>query len=704
MPFDPLTVIGIIGLATGLLSFVASTVENIDKRIRDYQQCRSRLIHYRHEVELAQCYYRVWLRIWCDGDKLYPEETYEYFWGEGGYAAICERLDNVRDCSLSVQSLLRFTLAEQGLDSLLLKGSINKPKLVLSTGRTASGGERSVDWKKKVCFALYENTRLKNAVEQLKDSVQNLSSYSAAIFWELQDQTNLSKEPDSELIDQLSMLKTRVEEWSEFMEKVYLKQANGEGSWAMTLRLPDGEGSPKSLISDSDIKVDFVVERKVLKTQTFVEEGVVWYPEEPNTGRYCSPSTASLEVPGCYNQGPILEYRPVPFRHILERISQSCIQMDDGPLHATRLERCRGALGLANWAVLLWNTSWSSNICTCSIRSTFGADDNCRFTLHWKDNNHIFPQCVMTINQTWKYYLLGVALAELATGVPLKYDDVAKAVHGGPKTEQFTNFQRTVERKTCNEYRKAVEYCFKMAGNSTTNTFRPEQLQRHTSQVVEPIERYYEQLTSHDETQKGRKWKNLQMEASQSTSTSNMTKPQIIVKIPPPSDVEDKSLVSALTNIVNTAYKKAESDIFTPSYQRTSTAEITRFLNNGQLAVAYLQPKNEPIGCVFIKLTTPALGEFGMLALDPQYQGTDAGRQLAVFAEDECRRRGRTTMQLEILVPMTFHHEGKARLLGWYTRMGYELVKLGDFADDYPDLVNLLAGPTEYRVFEKSLV
>ncbi|KAG9495725.1 hypothetical protein J7337_012282 [Fusarium musae] len=94
-----------------------------------------------------------------------------------------------------------------------------------------------------------------------------------------------------------------------------------------------------------------------------------------------------------------------------------------------------------------------------------------------------------------------------------------------------------------------------------------------------------------------------------------MTKPQIIVKIPPSSDAEDKTLVSTLTDIVNTAYKKAESDIFVPSYQRTSTAEITKFLSNGQLAVAYLQPNDEPIGCVFIKLITPALGEFGMATI-----------------------------------------------------------------------------------------
>ncbi|KAL4731862.1 hypothetical protein ACLX1H_000857 [Fusarium chlamydosporum] len=183
-----------------------------------------------------------------------------------------------------------------------------------------------------------------------------------------------------------------------------------------------------------------------------------------------------------------------------------------------------------------------------------------------------------------------------------------------------------------------------------------------------------------------------------------MDKPQIIVQVPPVNDADDETLITTLADIVNTAYTIAESDIFTPSYKRTSAPEIAKFICNNQLAVAYLTSTNEPVGCVFIKLLTPTLGEFGMLALDSKYQGTGLGRQLAVFAEDECRRRGCTVMQLEILVPSTFHHEGKARLLGWYMRMGYKLVKLGDFGQDYPELVNLLAGPTEYRVFEKALV
>ncbi|KAM0354796.1 hypothetical protein ACHAPU_000620 [Fusarium lateritium] len=185
---------------------------------------------------------------------------------------------------------------------------------------------------------------------------------------------------------------------------------------------------------------------------------------------------------------------------------------------------------------------------------------------------------------------------------------------------------------------------------------------------------------------------------------SNSDKSPIVVKIPHPEDADNEKLTSTLADIVNTAYTRAERDIFIPSYKRTSNTEIAQFIRDSQLAVAYLASDNTPVGCEFVKLVTPDLGAFGMLALDVKYQGGGLGRQLAAFAEEECRRRGCTTMQLEILVPQTFHHEGKAILLSWYMRMGYKLVKLGDFGVDYPHLNKLLAGPTEYRVFEKPLV
>ena len=186
-------------------------------------------------------------------------------------------------------------------------------------------------------------------------------------------------------------------------------------------------------------------------------------------------------------------------------------------------------------------------------------------------------------------------------------------------------------------------------------------------------------------------------------TTDRMDKPEVVIKMALPEDAANKTLITTLADIVNTAYTAAESDIFIPSYKRTSLSGIASYITDSQLAIAY-NPIGEPIGCVFVKILSPKLGQFGMLALDAKYQGTGLGKQITAFAEDEVRRQGCERMQLEILVPLTFHHEGKARMLAWYNRMGYEVVKLGDFGVDYPDLVGLLAGPTEYRILEKPLI
>ncbi|KAK7429805.1 hypothetical protein QQZ08_003650 [Neonectria magnoliae] len=184
------------------------------------------------------------------------------------------------------------------------------------------------------------------------------------------------------------------------------------------------------------------------------------------------------------------------------------------------------------------------------------------------------------------------------------------------------------------------------------------------------------------------------------------TSPQqsaISIKFPSPDSANDASLTSTLATIVNTVYNWAEGDIFLPSYERTSSTEIAQLLRHGHLAVAYLNSTDEPVGCVLVKLLSPERGDFGMLALDEQHRGAGLGRLMVDFAEDECRRRGCSIMQLELIVPTTYQHAGKQRMEGWYTRMGYKVVKLGSFNDEYPELGKMLAGPVEYKIFEKSL-
>jgi hypothetical protein len=60
-------------------------------------------------------------------------------------------------------------------------------------------------------------------------------------------------------------------------------------------------------------------------------------------------------------------------------------------------------------------------------------------------------------------------------------------------------------------------------------------------------------------------------------------------------------------------------------------------------------------------------------------------------------------MQLELLVPTGWSHPEKDRLHGWYTRLGYRVVRRGSLGDDYPHLVPLLATPCDLRIYHRPL-
>ncbi|RYO92666.1 hypothetical protein DL762_001569 [Monosporascus cannonballus] len=213
------------------------------------------------------------------------------------------------------------------------------------------------------------------------------------------------------------------------------------------------------------------------------------------------------------------------------------------------------------------------------------------------------------------------------------------------------------------------------------------------------------------------------------------------IEIAPAAAADDAPFVARLARIVNEVYVETEVGIWRDGYQRTSAAEVAELIRAGELAVAYLangngnsssisnksdtnndednntlriQPQPQPVGCVCIKRLpcggdsdgggSGKMGEFGMLSLDGMHRGGGLGRAMVRFAEDRCRGWGLTTVELELLFPTAFEHAFKARLSRWYARMGYEEVCLRPFANDFPRLAPLLAGPCEYRIFEKRLV
>ncbi|KAI1329764.1 hypothetical protein F5Y16DRAFT_81236 [Xylariaceae sp. FL0255] len=224
---------------------------------------------------------------------------------------------------------------------------------------------------------------------------------------------------------------------------------------------------------------------------------------------------------------------------------------------------------------------------------------------------------------------------------------------------------------------------------------------------------------------------------------------EVQIELLPPSAASDTVLIGKIVDIVCTVYSDSENGIYGPGFVRTTPDEVARLICHGELVVAYLVPdstsstspaangnisasttatqsngngngeashhNNEDkslksqekiaIGCVYVKQADNSTGEYGMLAIDFPYRSGGLGRKLIQFVEKRCRDDlGLTKMRLELLYPIHIEHEGKVRLQKWYSRMGYELAALRDFAKYYPRIQPLLLGPTEFRVFEKSLV
>lgn len=163
----------------------------------------------------------------------------------------------------------------------------------------------------------------------------------------------------------------------------------------------------------------------------------------------------------------------------------------------------------------------------------------------------------------------------------------------------------------------------------------------------------------------------------------------------------DAGLSAEIADLVNRVYAEAEAGLWLDGTARTTEAEVADLINAGQIAVA--RSSDRVVGAVRVRQLDDGVGEFGMLVAAPEERGTGVGKELVSYAERWGRTRDLQRMQLELLVPRTWDHPVKEFLRGWYTRIGYRVVRRGDFAEDYPALVEHLACPCDFLVFHKEL-
>jgi GNAT superfamily N-acetyltransferase len=173
------------------------------------------------------------------------------------------------------------------------------------------------------------------------------------------------------------------------------------------------------------------------------------------------------------------------------------------------------------------------------------------------------------------------------------------------------------------------------------------------------------------------------------------------VKLLAPDEARDEVLVEELVGIVNRAYAVGEAGLWREGATRTDPDEIAEAIRSGGMLAATLEGRL--VGCAYVRPLEADTADLGLISAAPDEWGSGVGRELVRSAEELMRSRGVTTLQLELLVPKGWVHPEKARLRGWYTRLGYRVIRSAPFEQVAAHLASQLAVQCEFLIFRKRL-
>lgn len=122
-----------------------------------------------------------------------------------------------------------------------------------------------------------------------------------------------------------------------------------------------------------------------------------------------------------------------------------------------------------------------------------------------------------------------------------------------------------------------------------------------------------------------------------------------------------ESDAEALVPLINRAFE-IELEFFTT--ERIDVSETQEHLEKGTCLLA--ERDGRLAGCNYVELRGEA-GYFGLLSVDPAYQGCGLGRKLVDQAEDLCRNAGCGVMQIRVL-----NH--RTELPPFYEKLGYGVI------------------------------
>ncbi|KAH8904812.1 hypothetical protein BR93DRAFT_930238 [Coniochaeta sp. PMI_546] len=483
MVFDPLSIIGYVGTAAGLVGFLVSTVTRLEQYKRDFQGAASKLRWYEIRLTSIDGELTAWGRLWCGG---YSEDDYEYFWTPGGFASVRDIMSLIHH-EINEIGLLIYRCGMEGDDKLTddcTDQDWGRWKLHLAhLRRIQNTYSPRTDLISRIFFSSFRGANLEERLTRLEKMVSLLKTDSQRMLLDIQFRPTASHTVNGDVLQRVMDRKDWLDEHEAILARLYTLSERW-GDWSLVLRLPDEQGRASSIDDGNGIKVEFDVQSTSKSGQRMRELGIIeFYPS-----RFARDNPA---ITVWYQQMTRVAKLRLPTREDYFVARFTLLRRREPDL---RRRLAEAAIGLVNWTMLLWNTPWTEGICSCRLRfiryqqdndaditvATFAATTTCMKTAQVHVSN--------------KSLSMGISLAELALRqqVIVHLDESGRlrfSLDGKAVTE--TELLDRVKMKNGPGYRSAVWYCFKHSKELACGEgFRPHDIIAFEENVIKRLETY----------------------------------------------------------------------------------------------------------------------------------------------------------------------------------------------------------------------
>ena len=501
--FEPLSAVAVLGFAIGTLGFLVSTISKVDEKVQDIRECEIRLRSFNWQLTEAQLKLIAWRWIWM-GKEAFATETYLLFRGTGGLEEVQSRVKGIMDLSNEIKNLLRHPVVDETRQPLP-RSELNEWHHLINHDLAELHSWRHVtstraNLVRKVSFTLFRNTTLLEKIGRLRSHVEGLQDFTQYTFRLRQQSDPTSRVAPSEL-HRISDLKAFVDRISDFGSRLHASRLTSPRlEWRLELGPPEA-GQALDEWSEVDTTcIDFIVRDTAPDVQT--RSSRVRICVDKQLAHPARTLAKTIErVDEAVLTGGRFEYHCEydRFFRILEKPSRRSRplrkMLAEGVFSGKHrksfdVECADLVYGLGHWMVLLWNTPWSYDLCTCGIRCTHLENTRTRHSLlPYQKISHWYLECHPSNLAENRLELLGVALAEVALALPicvmLIHEERRYIVNKEPMTrKQLLGTLR--EKFGRNTITKAVSYCLDPASTNLGDLLRPDHLEMYCQNIVLP--------------------------------------------------------------------------------------------------------------------------------------------------------------------------------------------------------------------------